>query len=110
MIHNFDEYLNEAFQQQAVNNQRSMQNVVEKIADTKQNIADSMRKMQDLKDKVEKSADDITKAVYQSKLVSLNARRESYVAYIQYLQSMQTYYQAKANEIEAAEKNSKKPK
>ena len=110
MLYNFDEFLNEAFQQQAVNNQRSMQNTVEKIADTKQKIADSMRKMQDLKDRAQKSTDDITKAVFQAKIASVNARRESYVAYIQYLQAMQTFYQVKAKEIEAAEKNTKKPK
>lgn len=106
----YDDFLNETFQQQAVNVERSMQSVVDRINDTKQKIADSTRKMQDLKDRSEKSTDDITKAVYQAKIVTVNARRNSYTAYIQYLQAMQTYYQAKANELEAAEKNSKKPK
>jgi adenylosuccinate lyase len=65
---------------------------------------------QSYKEKSTKTKDDISKAVYEAKISSNNARKDAYANYAVYLQSMVTFYQTKATEIEMRMKAAEKRK
>jgi hypothetical protein len=109
-VHTFDEFLNEDYGQMAVNNQTKLVAVADRMKTTKQKLDDLVKVNQGYQEKAGKTKDDIAKNVYASKISSNNARRESYLMYMQYLQAMQNYYQVKAKEIAARTKAADKRK
>ena len=106
----FEDSLNEDYGQMATNNQTKLVSVAERMKTTKEKIADLARVNQGYQEKAGKTKDDIAKSVYTAKISSNNARRESYLLYMQYLQSMQNFYQVKAKEITTRSKAADKRK
>jgi hypothetical protein len=109
-VYTYNEFLNEDYGQMAVNNQTKLVAVANRMKTAKQKLDNLVRVNQGYQDKAGKTTDDIAKGVYASKISSNNARRESYIAYMQYLQTMQNYYQVKAKEIDARSKSADKRK
>jgi len=106
-----DDFLNEAdYGMMAASNQEKMQKVVQRMVVTKEKIQSMSQKAQEYGERSGKTKDDISKAVYQAKIAAANARREAYTQYLAYLQSMQSYYQAKAKEIDARGKSAQRRK
>lgn len=104
------ESLNEDYAQQSASNQAKMQNTVERIKTTGDKASRLDAVSQTYGEKAAKTQDDIAKAVYQAKISSNNAKKTAYMAFLQYLQEMQTYYQMKAKEIDARMKASNRRK
>ena len=106
-----DDLLYEAdYGKMAAETQAKMQSVNQRLVSSKQKIADLTKTAQNYSERAGKSKDDISKAVYQSKISTVNARKKAYADYIVYLQSMTTYLQAKANEIDARQKSAARRK
>jgi hypothetical protein len=104
------EPLNEDYAQQAAINQERVQKTMERIEGTKRRVMQLDERTQSYKEKASKTKDDVSKGVYAAKISSNNARKESYMAYMTYLQTMNTFYQTKGKEIETRSKASEKRK
>ncbi len=116
-VYNFEEYLNENeqplfedYQEQAARNQANMQSVVDRMQATKEKSAQLDKISQGYKEKASKTEDDIAKAVYAAKISTNAAKKNSYQAFMTYLQAQQSFFQAKAKEIEARMKAGAKRK
>ena len=109
-LHESYEPLNEDYAQQAAVNQERIQKTMERMEGVKEKANMLDQSNQSYKEKASKTKDDISKAVYEAKIASNNARKESYMAYATYLQAMTNFYQTKGTEIEMRMKAAEKRK
>jgi hypothetical protein len=109
-LHESYEPLNEDYAQQAAINQERIQKTMERVQQSKEKMNQLQLSTQSYKEKSTKTKDDISKAVYEAKIASNNARKDAYANYAVYLQSMVTFYQTKATEIEMRMKAAEKRK
>jgi hypothetical protein len=109
-LHEAYEPLNEDYAQQAAINQERVQKTMDRIQGVKDKVTQLDKRTQSYKEKSSKTNNDISKGVYEAKISSNEARKEAYSAYVSYLQTMTTFYQAKGKEIELRQKAAERRK